>query len=124
MRLLTSGGSLTSPERSRCDTLAMHPKKSDAPANNSDSSLNKEDETTRSLRRAVALAQTGDWSSAHEIVQDLEGNEIAAWIHAVVHRMEGDLDNARYWYGRCRRELRSTLSTQAELKEIEALLRG
>jgi hypothetical protein len=41
----------------------------------------------------------GDWKRAHEIVQDEEGAE-AAWVHAYLHRKEGDLSNAGYWYRR------------------------
>lgn len=41
----------------------------------------------------------GDWERAHEIVQDIETNE-AALIHAYLHRKEGDLFNADYWYRR------------------------
>ncbi len=74
------------------------------------------------LREAVDLALSGDWRRAHKIVQDHEADAVAAWIHAVVHRMEGDLDNARYWYGRCRRPLREEVSPEAELKEIKAAL--
>jgi hypothetical protein len=37
--------------------------------------------------------------------------------------MEGDLGNARYWYRRCRRELREDITTAAELREIETALR-
>ena len=76
------------------------------------------------LRAAVEKALTGDWQAAHAIVQDHDGDDFASWIHAVVHRMEGDLDNARYWYGRCRRELREGVSTEAELREIKAELGG
>ena len=43
----------------------------------------------------------GDWSRAHTIVQDVETVE-AARVHAYLHRKEGDLDNARYWYRRAR----------------------
>jgi hypothetical protein len=39
----------------------------------------------------------GDWHRAHDIVQDLETRD-AAWIHAYLHRKEGDLTNAQYWY--------------------------
>ena len=74
------------------------------------------------LRRAVTLALGGDWQSAHEIAQEHEQDELACWLHAVVHRMEGDLQNARYWYGRCHRTLREELSTQDELGEIAAAL--
>ena len=39
----------------------------------------------------------GDWDSAHSIVQDLPGMD-ASWIHAYLHRIEGDEFNASYWY--------------------------
>ena len=41
----------------------------------------------------------GDWDHAHLVVQDLETRD-AAWVHAYLHRKEGDASNARYWYGR------------------------
>ncbi len=41
----------------------------------------------------------GDWKRAHEVAQDDEGHE-ASRVHAYLHRKEGDLDNARYWYRR------------------------
>lgn len=77
---------------------------------------------TTKLLRAVDLALKGDWQAAHLIAQDHEGDEMANWIHAVVHRMEGDLDNARYWYDRCHRKLREATSVDAELREIRAAL--
>lgn len=73
------------------------------------------------LLEAVEKALGGDWQAAHAIVQDHD-DAVAAWIHAVVHRMEGDLGNARYWYGRCGRSLREGVSTDAELREIRAAL--
>ena len=39
----------------------------------------------------------GDWHAAHDIAQD-EHNEMGSLIHAYLHRKEGDLGNARYWY--------------------------
>jgi hypothetical protein len=74
------------------------------------------------LRDAVDLALGGDWQKAHLIVEDYEDDPTAAWIHAVVHRMEGDLANAGYWYRRCRRALREQVSTEDELREIAAEL--
>lgn len=44
-------------------------------------------------------AAKGNWNRAHEIVQDDESRE-AAWVHAYLHRVEGDLGNAGYWYRR------------------------
>lgn len=55
------------------------------------------DTTSPSPLRALALIAAGDWNGAHEMVQDDESAE-AAWVHALLHRMEGDLDNANYWY--------------------------
>ena len=40
----------------------------------------------------------GDWDRAHGLVMD-EGGQDCAWVHAYLHRVEGDLANARYWYG-------------------------
>ena len=77
---------------------------------------------TAKLLEAVDLALGGDWQGAHLIAQDHEGHEIANWIHAIAHRMEGDLDNARYWYQRCNRQLREDTSVQDELQEIRAAL--
>jgi hypothetical protein len=42
------------------------------------------------------------WDQAHGIVMD-EGGEDCAWVHAYLHRVEGDLGNARYWYRRAQR---------------------
>ena len=74
------------------------------------------------LLAAVDLALKGDWQGAHRVAQDHEGDELADWLHAVAHRMEGDLGNARYWYGRCRRQLGDDVSVDAELREIRAAL--
>lgn len=48
-----------------------------------------------------ALWQTanGAWDAAHELVQADKSSE-AAWVHAHLHRVEGDLSNAAYWYNR------------------------
>jgi hypothetical protein len=77
---------------------------------------------TPKLVEAVEHALAGEWERAHLIVQDHETDGIANWIHAIVHRMEGDLGNARYWYKRCGRKLREDVSVEAELQEIKAEL--
>lgn len=46
---------------------------------------------------ALWHAARGDWDKAHEIVQDDE-SAAAAWVHAHLHRVEGDHSNAAYWY--------------------------
>jgi hypothetical protein len=48
---------------------------------------------------ALEVERTGDWDKAHCIVQEINTEE-AAWIHAYLHRVEGDLGNAAYWYRR------------------------
>ena len=72
----------------------------------------------KQLREAVTIALGGDWQGAHEIAQKYEQDEHASWLHAVVHRMEGDLGNASYWYRRCGREEVEPLPTDAELRQI------
>jgi hypothetical protein len=44
----------------------------------------------------------GDWERAHGVAQDVEGAS-GAWVHAYLHRKEGDLGNAGYWYRRAGR---------------------
>ena len=44
-----------------------------------------------------------DWNRAHKVVMSGEDAE-CAWVHAYLHRVEGDLDNARYWYRQARRD--------------------
>jgi hypothetical protein len=51
---------------------------------------------------ALALLERGDWQQAHAIVQQYD-TQYAAWLHGIVHVLEGDLDNARYWYRRAER---------------------
>jgi hypothetical protein len=46
---------------------------------------------------ALWWAAKGNWDAAHKIVQD-ENTSDAAWVHAYLHRVEGDLGNAGYWY--------------------------
>ena len=52
---------------------------------------------------ALWWAGHDNWDKAHEIVMSEEGAE-CAWVHAYLHRVEGDLGNARYWYRQARRE--------------------
>ena len=56
--------------------------------------------------------KAGDWDGAHALVQDDPSPE-AAWVHAHLHRVEGDLSNARYWYRRAGRP-EATESLEAE----------
>lgn len=52
--------------------------------------------------QALWYEAKGDWSRAHDIAQD-EDSMAGAWVHAYLHRVEGDLGNAGYWYRRANR---------------------
>lgn len=49
--------------------------------------------------RALWFDGHGDWNQAHNVAQDVE-DATGAWVHAYLHRKEGDLQNAEYWYRR------------------------
>jgi len=66
------------------------------------------------LRRAADLLAEGDWQAAHTIVQD-DSSAVAAWLHGIVHLLEGDASNARYWYGQAGRPLSATMDVRAEI---------
>lgn len=63
-----------------------------------------------------------DWERSHEIIQDIN-DKTAAWIHAYLHRKEGDIFNANYWYNRAGRKMPG-YALEKEWKEIvEEILR-
>jgi hypothetical protein len=72
------------------------------------------------LLKAVELALAGEWDAAHNLVQQYEDDATAAWIHAVLHKVEGDLGNARYWYQRANQMKHFTDEPRAELAVIQA----
>jgi hypothetical protein len=74
------------------------------------------------LIRAVDLAMAGDWDGAHDIVQRDEADSTANWIHAVLHKIEGDAGNARYWYRRAGQSFEAYADPKAELAAIKAAL--
>jgi len=65
----------------------------------------------------------GDWTRAHESAQQDEGPS-GAWVHAYLHRKEGDISNAEYWYNRAGTK-HSSASFEIEWDEIaKALLKA
>ena len=64
----------------------------------------------------------GDWNAAHQTAQDID-DATGAWIHAYLHRKEGDASNAAYWYRRAGKAVCRT-SLEAEWEEIAAALLG
>ena len=74
------------------------------------------------LIQAVELALAGDWQAAHRIVQQDEADATCCWIHAVLHKIEGDAANARYWYRRAGQSYEAYADAKAELAAIKAAL--
>jgi hypothetical protein len=58
----------------------------------------------------------GDWKTSHDIAQDIHSKE-GSWIHAYLHRKEGDDGNAMYWYSRAGRKM-SNVSLEEEWENI------
>ncbi len=69
-----------------------------------------------SLLKALWYEARGEWRRAHEIVQAQKTAD-AAWVHAYLHRKEGDLNNAGYWYRRSKRQI-PTAAFEDEWREI------
>lgn len=69
------------------------------------------------IRKALALLRRGDWQGAHVIVQNDE-SLIGYWAHGIVHLLEGDRDNARYWYRKAKRPLPQDDAVQAEIRAL------
>ena len=70
--------------------------------------------------RALWHDGRGDWDSAHRVAQDV-GDATGAWVHAYLHRKEGDAGNAAYWYRRAGRPV-ATGDLQAEWEQIASAL--
>lgn len=75
------------------------------------------------LLHIVALMREGQWNEAHNLVQ-LDDSSTAAWLHALLHVQEGDLEDAEYWYGKSGRNFRSRGTLSEELDALEASLKG
>ena len=67
------------------------------------------------------MLERGDWQAAHAIVQQYEEDPLSCWAHGIVHAMEGDLPNARYWY---REATRAFPADYPLASEIAALKNG
>ena len=66
---------------------------------------------------ALLEDQKGHWDKAHQLIQDLDTPD-AAWVHAYLHRKEGDPSNADYWYRRAGRK-RPDQSLQEEWNSLK-----
>jgi hypothetical protein len=78
---------------------------------------------SKDIRAALRLLQEGDWRAAHEIVQEDEESRLSCWAHGIVHLMEGDVPNARYWYRLAGRVLRQDFSVETEIAALSDTLK-
>ena len=69
------------------------------------------------LINAIKLALAGKWDEPHVMVQDYNTHD-ACWIHAVLHKIEGDAWNSRYWYARTKKQYEDYADAQTELQAI------
>lgn len=70
---------------------------------------------------AASAALAGDWQGAHSIVKDYD-DPFACWIHAVLHKIEGDVGNSRYWYAQTAHDYADFADAGAELAAIKKAL--
>jgi len=80
--------------------------------------------TRAALGKAIDHLEHGDWQAAHEIVQTDEASALACWAHGIVHIMEGDLPNARYWYAQAKRPFPQEPDAAGETRELLEQLRS
>jgi len=84
------------------------------------SSIQSEDQPDSSLRielQALWLERAGDWDGAHDLCNEMEGKN-GDWIHAYLHRVEGDQWNAEYWYTRAQQKMPSHLTLEEEWEAL------
>jgi hypothetical protein len=79
------------------------------------------DEDWSGLIKSLWWAKKGNWEKAHNIAQDIATND-GSWIHAYLHRVEGDLGNAAYWYGRAGKPVKTNEDLDQEWAEISQTL--
>lgn len=75
------------------------------------------------LLQAVWWDAKGNWERAHEIAQNVSSRD-GAWVHAYLHRKEGDASNARYWYNQAGKEMCASSEEAEWLNIVESLLAG
>ena len=81
-------------------------------------------ETARPDQRLIEVVEHlagGAWQRAHAIVQEHKSPE-AAWLHGIVHTIEGDLENARHWYSKANRDFPGPGAVEAEIAAARAFL--
>ena len=90
--------------------------------------LTKDALVKEALKIAVQAALDGDWHKSHNIAQDYSDDptncNLANWIHAVLHKIEGDVWNSKYWYARTAgKKFEDFSDANEELKAIQDSLK-
>ncbi|WP_395768640.1 hypothetical protein [Aquirufa sp.] len=78
--------------------------------------LDAPDEQLPFILKSLWYDAKGDWKTAHDLVDQLPGSE-AAWVHAYLHRKEGDNWNSDYWYAKAKKT-RPNISLEAEWESL------
>ena len=71
---------------------------------------------------AVRYLKKGEWEKAHVIVQE-DDTELGCWAHGIVHMLEGDLGNARYWFRRAGRPFPRERDASAEIDALVIMIK-
>ena len=71
--------------------------------------------------RSLWLIKKGDWEAAHDLAQDIE-TPVGSWIHALLHLIDGDLGNARYWFAEAGRPVKKPSQTDELWDEIAGVV--
>ncbi len=79
-------------------------------------------EASTSIMKVVQHLEAGEWQSAHTLVQR-DATPLGCWAHGLVHLIEGDLENAKYWYRRAHRPLPHGNTAAAEIAALKAMVR-
>jgi hypothetical protein len=74
------------------------------------------------LNTAIRHLQRGDWQKAHSIVQN-DNTDMGCWAHGIVHMLEGDIGNARYWFRRAGRPFPRDREASAEIDALVTMLK-
>jgi hypothetical protein len=74
------------------------------------------------LTTAIRHLRRGDWQKAHAIVQN-DNTDLGCWAHGIVHMLEGDHGNARYWFRRAGRPFPRERDASAEIDALVATLK-
>ena len=71
------------------------------------------------LNTAIRHLKSGNWQKAHAVVQN-DPSEFGCWAHGIVHMLEGDLPNARYWYRRAGRQFPDDAAAADEISALSS----